>query len=266
MTPIHNLSENDAVDISCVFSDIDDTLTLDGRLLAESFDALWRLKDAGIRVIPVTGRPAGWCDCILREWPVDAIVGENGAFCWYHADDRVVEMIHPEASGSMEERLSSLGDVVLERFPGARLSRDQRYRIYDLAIDFREDVDLNLDTAHEIASLCREMGAVAKVSSIHVNAWFGDYDKLDMVRRFLDRLGYDEHRMHREVCFCGDSPNDEPMFSFFPNSVGVANISEMTSHMRFLPTYITSKSHGLGFAEFVDVLLGKRSKYPEDYG
>ena len=259
MIPIHNLPRTDAVAMSCVCSDIDDTLTLDGRLLPESFDALWRLKEAGILVVPVTGRPAGWCDCILREWPIDAIVGENGAFCWYYADDTICELVHPEAAGSMEDRLSLLADTVLERFPDARISRDQRYRIYDLAFDFREDVDLDLETAEGIASLCREMGAVAKVSSIHVNAWFGTYDKLDMVRRYLDRIGYDEQRMGREVWFCGDSPNDEPMFSFFSHSVGVANIAEMTPFMRALPTYITSASHGIGFAEFVDILLEKRA-------
>ena len=258
MIPIHNLPSSDAIDISCVCTDIDDTLTLEGRLLPESFDALWRLRDAGIRVVPVTGRPAGWCDCIIREWPVDAIVGENGAFCWYRDNGRIVEMVHPEAIGSMEKRLSAMAQTVLERFPEASLARDQKYRIYDLAIDFREDVNLDFETAEQIASLCRELGAVAKVSSIHVNAWFGTYDKLGMVERYLNRIGFDERRMAREVCFCGDSPNDEPMFSFFPNSVGVANVFEMAPLMHTLPRYITSASFGRGFSEFVDVLLEKR--------
>mgnify|MGYP000314140842 CR=1 FL=1 len=60
--------------------DIDDTLTTDGRLTAEAYGALEALKRNGRIVVPITGRPAGWCDHIARMWPVDAVVGENGAF------------------------------------------------------------------------------------------------------------------------------------------------------------------------------------------
>ena len=72
--------------IRYVLTDIDDTVTTDGRLPAKSYDALERLQNAGLAVIPITGRPAGWCDMIARFWPVDAVVGENGAF--YFSYDR----------------------------------------------------------------------------------------------------------------------------------------------------------------------------------
>ncbi|HEU0290571.1 MAG TPA: HAD hydrolase family protein, partial [Burkholderiales bacterium] len=63
-----------------VLCDIDDTLTTGGRLTAGAYGAMERLQQAGLPVIPITGRPAGWCDHIARMWPVAAVVGENGAF------------------------------------------------------------------------------------------------------------------------------------------------------------------------------------------
>src|SRR5207302_6453379 len=66
--------------IRFVFTDIDDTLSTGGRITALAYSALERLRGAGKVVVPVTGRPAGWCDHIARMWPVDGVVGENGAF------------------------------------------------------------------------------------------------------------------------------------------------------------------------------------------
>ncbi|MBW1690507.1 MAG: HAD family hydrolase, partial [Deltaproteobacteria bacterium] len=62
-------------DLIGVFFDIDDTLTTSGKIPAVSYGALWGIRDAGLRVVPITGRPAGWCDHIARMWPVDGIVG-----------------------------------------------------------------------------------------------------------------------------------------------------------------------------------------------
>ena len=43
-----------------VMTDIDDTLTTDGALTPEALAALHRLRDAGLPVIAITGRPMGW--------------------------------------------------------------------------------------------------------------------------------------------------------------------------------------------------------------
>ena len=66
--------------VTSLLFDIDDTLTTEGRLTGAAYAALERFKVAGKRAIAVTGRPAGWCDHIARMWPLDAVVGENGAF------------------------------------------------------------------------------------------------------------------------------------------------------------------------------------------
>src|SRR5258707_4262848 len=63
--------------IRFVLLDIDDTLTTDGRLSAAAYGALEDLSRRGLRLIPVTGRPAGWCDLIARFWPVDAVRSEE---------------------------------------------------------------------------------------------------------------------------------------------------------------------------------------------
>jgi len=52
-----------------LFTDIDDTISTEGKITQQAYDALWRADDAGLVIVPVTGRPAGWCDHIARMWP-----------------------------------------------------------------------------------------------------------------------------------------------------------------------------------------------------
>jgi hypothetical protein len=265
MKPIEELSRTDAAGITFILTDIDDTLTSDGYLGNEAYDALWRLHRAGLRVIPVTGRPAGWCDLIVREWPVDAVIGENGAFVFYRDTEsgRIQTFIHPSvASDEVRRRLDEVRAAVLREVPGARVARDQFARLYDLAIDFREDPPiLSLAEAQQIKEVCQGFGAQAKISSIHVNAWFGDYDKVKMAALFLQQhWGLDAQHQKAEVLFCGDSPNDEPMFSYFPNSCAVANIHEYEHLLSHPPSYVSRRAHGEGFAEIVETLLRKSSR------
>jgi len=263
MQPIHELSgQTDPVRF--VLTDIDDTLTDDGKLGVQAYEALWRLHDAGFLIVPVTGRPAGWCDLIIRQWPVHAVVGENGAFVYYSQQERgaakIRTLYHPDVAGDeVHARLDLLGEKVLEAIPGTRVARDQFARQFDLAIDFREDPpDLGLETAERIRQLCEAQGAVAKISSIHVNAWFGSYDKLSMTKLFLSRIyGLGEDAIKKQVLFCGDSPNDQPMFYFFPLSVGVANIMDMIEYISHPPAYITPSRGGRGFSEAAEILLGR---------
>ncbi len=261
MRPIADITAPEARSVTFVLTDIDDTLTRDGRLLSESFSSLWALKDAGIIVIPVTGRPAGWCDMIIREWPVDAVVGENGAFVYYWNGGRIETVYHPQADrNSLPERFEALKQAVFAEVPEARVARDQFCRIFDLAIDFNEDPpQLGFEAGARIKAACERFGARAKVSSIHVNAWFGDYDKRQMVNLFLEKkYGRSLEQQRRSVLFCGDSPNDEPMFAFFPLSVAVANLIQFSDSIKNFPAFITQQPYGLGFRELTDILLSVR--------
>lgn len=262
MKPFDQLTPAQAAAISYVLCDIDDTITTEGKLPAESYQALWQLQEAGIGVIPVTGRPAGWCDLIVRQWPVQAVVGENGAFVYYMGRDKQLHTFtHPSvAGGDIQGRLAAVRDACLAGIPGCRVAKDQFARIYDLAIDFGEDPPhLGFEAAEKIKDLCVSMGAVAKVSSIHVNAWFGDYNKLEMTQLFMKEI-LGETQLKDKIIFFGDSPNDEPMFEYFPLSCGVANIQPFTATMTHLPTFVAGREGGQGFADSVARLLALRSR------
>jgi HAD superfamily hydrolase (TIGR01484 family) len=265
MLPLSEAPNNMLAEIAAVLTDIDDTLTLHGRLPAEAFGALERLQRAGIRVIPITGRPAGWCDMIARQWPVDGVVGENGAF-YFRYDDVSRKMIRVYAQSVEErranvERLWTIARRVLLEFPGTAIASDQAYREIDVAIDFCEDVPaLPLEIAEKIAGRFHAEGAAAKISSIHVNAWFGTHDKLTMSRRFLaEAFDIESENDIGKIAYCGDSPNDAPMYAYFPNGIGVANIRPYVKHMAHLPAYVTEAEGGHGFAEFSETLLRTRT-------
>jgi HAD superfamily hydrolase (TIGR01484 family) len=245
-----------------VLTDIDDTLTTDGRLTAEAYAALQRLHDAGLLVIPITGRPAGWCDHIARMWPVAGVVGENGAL-WMrhdHAHRRLERrfVVDEATMAANRARLAAIGERILREVPGCALASDQAYRVADLAIDFCEDVaPLPRAAVDRIVALMEGEGMTAKVSSIHVNGWFGRYDKLSMTRTFLrDALAIDLDAGKDAFVFAGDSPNDAPMFAFFPRSVGVANVRAQIDRIATPPAFVTDAAGGAGFAELARHLLG----------
>lgn len=255
--PLSDWSIEDRQAVQFVFADIDDTMTTDGKLEAETYEALWALQRAGIGVVPVTGRPAGWCDAIVRQWPVEGIVGENGALAFWESQGKVGRLYHPDATVEASEGLEKIKEDVLKRIPEARVAGDQFARLFDLAIDFAEEEPrLGLETAQAIRDIFTEHGATAKVSSIHVNGWFGAWNKQTMVRVFgQERLGLDWEELRRCSVYFGDSPNDEPLFDSFCCSIGVANVMEFLAQMSSMPTYITTKPGGSGFAEAVSYLL-----------
>ena len=258
---MRTLDELDPAGIRGLFFDIDDTLTTEGRLTAQAYSALERWKAAGKIAVPITGRPAGWCDHIARMWPVDAVIGENGAFYFYYdpaARKLQKHFLYDEPTRMANRaRMAAVRDHILASVPGCALASDQLYREADLAIDFCEDVPaLGLAGAERIAALMREAGMTAKISSIHVNGWFGDYDKLGMTRTFArERLGIELDPSGEGFAFAGDSPNDAPMFGFFRNSVGVANVRRYEALLAARPAFITRGEAGTGFAELVTRLL-----------
>ncbi len=261
MKLIDLFTRQQACTIKYVLTDIDDTLTHSGRIPACAYQALENLQKNGVHVIPITGRPAGWCDLIARMWPVAGVVGENGAFYFVY-DVHRKKMIRRYAR-TEEERahdrmaLSQVGAEILKAVPGSAVSADQHYREADLAIDFCEDVSrLSSDNIAKIVKIFQRNGASAKISSIHVNGWFGSYDKLSMTKLlFAERFGLVLEEIKKTVVYAGDSPNDEPMFAYFPHSVGVANVLQFKEILVHTPTWITATEGGYGFAELANHLL-----------
>ena len=260
MSPLAEL--RDPGRIRGLLFDIDETLTTDGKLTAAAYGAMEQLQRAGKLLVPITGRPAGWCDHIARMWPVDAVVGENGAFYFCFNQGRLYKQFRDpdDVRARNRNRLQAIGREILGQVPGCALASDQPYRETDLAIDFCEDVSpLPLETAGRIAALMRAAGLNAKISSIHVNGWFGSYDKLATTQQlFAEFFKCSAAALQREFAFAGDSPNDAPMFSFFDSSVGVANVSRFAEQIVTPPKYVTRAAAGAGFAELAAHLLGER--------
>ncbi len=264
MQPLDAFPRSEREAVRGVLFDIDDTLTTDGRLTAAAYGALESLQANGLITVPITGRPAGWCDHIARMWPVDGVVGENGAFYFrYLRESRRMVACHHHGDAKRaanRRKLDQLRTRILAEVPGCAIASDQSYREADLAIDFREDVaPLPPENVARIVALFEEAGARAKVSSIHVNGWFGDYDKLSMTKRlFAEQFDVDLNANQASFVFVGDSPNDAPMFGFFDHAVGVANIKAFADQLDAAPAYVTENASGAGFAELAEVLLATR--------
>jgi HAD superfamily hydrolase (TIGR01484 family) len=263
MKPLVEMPRNVASAVRGVLCDIDDTLTTDGQLTPEAYAALGQLRSAGLLTIPITGRPAGWCDHIARMWPVDAVVGENGAFyfCYDRVGRKLLTRFRDDAKTRTANRfrLQAVRDTILSLVPGAAVASDQLYREADLAIDYCEDVprlpDMEID---RIVGIMRAAGMTVRVSSIHVNGWFGDYDKLAMTRILLkERFAIDVDIVaeRERLVFIGDSPNDAPVFAYFPTTVGVANVRAFAARLEHLPAYVTRAASGAGFVELAEFLL-----------
>jgi HAD superfamily hydrolase (TIGR01484 family) len=263
---IETISAETAKRLIGLLFDIDGTFTTSGKIRAVAYRALWTLKDSGLRVVPITGRPAGWCDHIARMWPVDGVVGENGAlYFWFDGGEGKLKkrFLDPEeVRAERRQQLTHIRDEILASVPGTAIASDQPYRASDLAIDYCEDVrPLDRRAVERICEIFKKHGATCKVSSIHVNGWFGDYDKLGMTKTFVQECwGLDLDANKERFLFCGDSPNDEPMFEYFPYTAGVKNILNFADRMRHLPSYVATQDGGEGFAEIAQTILKYRAR------
>lgn len=248
--------------VDWVLTDVDDTLTLHGRLPSESLRALESLREQGLRVVAVTGACAGWCDHIAHAWPVDAVLGENGAFVMEKIDGRLqLESDRPLAQVRADQaRLLSAIETILLDHPGLGLTLDQAYRLCEVAIDIGQNRP-HVDEAVVQAVLDRihALGAHATASSIHINAWYGDHSKRVTALRYLAHHGIEGAALAHRVCCIGDSPNDQALFSALPLSVGVGNIRRFWSRLEHHPAVLTQAHGGHGFAEFSRALIAART-------
>lgn len=261
MRSILELTGDEARAVEFLLTDVDDTITSDGKLRPAALSALYRLQQAGIRTICVTGGSAGWGDTYLRQWPIEAVVAESGAVCLYRREGVITHYRHPSIDPERyEERKEALIEAVLSTVSEAKLSSDQFARLYDIAFDHgSEPPFLDPEQIARVVAVCKRQGASTAVSSIHINAWFGTFDKWEGSRAFFcEVLGLDEQALLSRACYCGDAPNDQVMFSRFPLSFGVGNIIEASSRMEILPRYVTGERGGEGFARIVEELLEKR--------
>lgn len=245
--------------VDWVLTDVDDTLTWKGELPPETLIALKKLRDAGKKVVAVTGACAGWCDHIAQLWPVDAVLGENGAFIM-EKENGFLTLRSGEPLSEISEKQQKLKEqvlAILKDYPNLNLTLDQSYRLCEVAVDIgqnRARVDETI--IEEVVSKIHGLGAHATASSIHINAWYGEHSKKATATAFLRNKGLSGDEILERSCYVGDSMNDQYMFEALPNSVGVANIQHYWQRLEHHPKVVMSKSGGYGFAEFVEKLLG----------
>ena len=258
-----------------VLTDIDDTLTTDGAITTDALEALEALKEAGLHVIAITGRPVGWSEPFARTWPVDAIVAENGAVALVNAGHstavgpdtnketelRRLYLKAPAIRASNFARLQQVAQRILREVPGALLSRDSPGRETDIAIDHSEFTQLPREKIAHVVRIMELEGMTATVSSIHINGWFGEHNKLVGANWIVWELLKQDlaANMHRWV-YVGDSTNDQLMFEAFPYSVGVANIRRFENELTHLPKYIAQRERGAGFAEITASIISAHFK------
>jgi HAD superfamily hydrolase (TIGR01484 family) len=242
-----------------VFTDIDDTLTTQGAITPDARQALADLKAAGLRVIPVTGRPVGWSEPFAQSWPVDALVAENGAVALLHSEGQPLRKLYQQDLATRLSNFKRMQQVLarIEReVPGARRAQDSPGRETDIAIDHSEFTHLPPEAIEAVLRLMQAEGMNASVSSIHINGWYGAHDKLAGARWIVrERFGRDLDAELDRWVYVGDSTNDQVMFEHFPHSVGVANIRRFEAQLSHPPRYITQAERGAGFAELVAHLL-----------
>ena len=260
MRSLDLLPRTELAKLEGILTDFDGTLTTDGRLDAETYVALSELKASGLYVAVVTGRPAGWGEMVARTFPVDACIVENGGLTFLREPDGKVRReywVEDEKERADERRkLEALVREVCEEVPGARLSVDSRYTEVDLAIDWNEDVRLFPEDAARIEEACRRRGANAVRSNVHVNVWLGDFDKGRACERLLERHAHAALPDNLDrYAFVGDAPNDAPLFSRFPLSIGVADVLRYEEGMETLPAWVTHSEGGLGFQELAAAIL-----------
>ncbi|MDV5167471.1 HAD-IIB family hydrolase [Photobacterium rosenbergii] len=245
-------------DIEWVLTDVDDTLTWQGQLPPEALIALQNLREAGKKVIAVTGACAGWGDHIAQLWPVDAVLAENGAVIMEKKDGFLTlrSDVPIEDIRNTQQRLKVEIEAILTDYPELNLTLDQAYRICEVAIDIGQNrPKVDSETVNQIVSRIHALGASATASSIHINAWYGDHSKKDTATAFLKDKGLSDQQIKQTACYVGDSMNDQYMFELLPKSVGVANIKHYWDQLQFKPKVVMSMPGGFGFAEFSEKLL-----------
>jgi HAD superfamily hydrolase (TIGR01484 family) len=242
-----------------VFTDIDDTLTTDGVITPDALQALADLKAAGLHVLPITGRPVGWSEPFAAQWPVDAIVAENGAVALVHTDGQPLHKLYQQDTDRRAahfERMQQVLAAIEQSIPGAMRSQDSAGRETDIAIDHNEFTQLPPSAIEAVVRMMQAAGMTATVSSIHINGWLGAHSKLTGARWIVRELwGRDLDAEIDRWVYVGDSTNDQVMFEHFPHSVGVANIRRFEAQLTHPPRYITPSERGAGFAELTRHLL-----------
>jgi len=261
--PLSELTFKQAKQIKWLLTDVDDTLTWEGKLPAETLLALDKLNEAGVNIVPVTGACAGWCDQMARLWPVHGVIGENGAF-WMQKNAQGFTSREMTPITKMRQQQSELIgqlDLLLENYPDVTYAYDQQFRFCDVAINLSQDREpLAEAVCDELLNKVKQLkvdgqSVNAALSSIHLNVWVGNHSKRLTAEKYLLENGAIKSIIENEISYIGDSQNDESMFAWLPLTFGVNNIINVLPKLTAKPAYLTEKNGGYGFVELAEIIL-----------
>jgi HAD superfamily hydrolase (TIGR01484 family) len=252
MLPIAAISREIAQGLAGVLFDLDDTLLDAGRLSEKAYSSLFRLRETGLILVAVTGRPSGWGEVLALQWPVQAFVTENGPVSIVNQDGvlRLNEEVDSTVRAERKSRLQSLAESMMRTFPDLVPSKDVAMRRSDFTFDVGEYRQVPGQVVTNAMNFARAQGALSIRSSVHLHVTFDGSDKASGVLRLLrQEFGFDLTAARRKFAFIGDSENDEAGFAAFQTSVAVANLRGRPT---ISPQYVTRAERGLGFLEFAE--------------
>lgn len=256
--PIANLDAETAENLSGVLFDLDDTLLDNGELTELAYASLHRLRESGLRLLAVTGRPSGWGEVLANLWPVDGMVTENGTIAVL-ARGRTVELLDEVDVVTRSERCRRRDALVSDlrtRFPWLCPAADVHLRRSDFTFDIGETRTVAAADVDPVEAYARSVGARTVRSSVHLHVCFDGSDKASgAVRAIAQAFGEDPTRARARYAFIGDSENDEPAFNGFLTTVAVANLR---GNPTLNPKYRTVAERGRGFAEFAQRIVTLR--------
>ena len=228
-------------------SDIDDTLTVHGRIPGENLVYISKLRQAGIKVFFVTGRTAGHGFSMTTYLDIDGAIAENGGVICVGETKQVV----PDFAPGTLDRIKRVFSKVREEFPKARPTEDNFMRLTDRTFHVNDFSQTDIARTSDIAG---EHGLGVAYSSVHLHICDPRINKGKTLKSHLESLRIKDIE---RVITIGDSPNDESIFdtSLFPNSVGVKNVEKYMERLKKKPRYILPEQEGHGFALLAKALL-----------
>jgi len=256
MRPLSSLPQIEARTLRGVLFDLDDTLLDHGKLTEAAYSALFRLRESGLELYAVTGRPLAWVRLVARLFPVDGGVGENGGVL-VGAGGRLLDALAPAERAARSARLAALVAEVRAHFGELEPADDAGERLSDFTFDIGEHQRVAPARVAEVTAFAKARGATVHVSSVHLHVGFDAVDKASGVVRLLRTLrGTDPTVALTRYAFVGDSENDAACFGAFSVTVGVANLRGRPT---LAPRYLTQAPRGQGVAELARVLGALRA-------
>lgn len=261
MRALSALPPDDARGLVGLLFDLDDTVLSHGVLTRDAYNAIWSLHEAGLKLVAVTGRPSGWGEVIVRQWPIDGAVTENGAVHVIR-DGKGVRLLFDGDAAEVAARRARLDDLVrtvAKAMPNVVLADDVHARRSDVAWDIGERVRVEPAAVAALAALVVAAGARTTRSSVHLHASFERDDKASGAIRFVHgQFGEDEGAALHRWAFVGDSGNDAACFAAFRTTFGVENVRAYARVLSVPPRWVAPSKRGAGFAEIAKAIVSSR--------